>query len=269
MLIITWLRHIRDLLSHLATFKDKHGQASIDELNSLVTTHTVIIAHTEDESVKRNGTDIDLANGIFRIVFREGGLGVNTYDACADIAGTVNKASLAAASKQGGGEEPALGFQARSDIRTEWDAKLPELQKGFQDVLATSVFTLSPNFEENAAKLFAYEKAHRKPGVGRGYDKCELRDDWRNRIGEFTFQYFDDGLRALKWKNFDSDDMLQEGFKDAVEKNEIALKVVDELPEGKSYNTSVIEGGVLVMKTTPSAWAVNVGDAMTNVVDIL
>ena len=260
---------MEDLLSHLSTFKDKHGQAGIDELNSLVTSHSVIIAHTEDEAINGNGTDIDLASGVFRIVFRTGGLGVNTNNACADIAGTLNKASLAATAKESGGEEPALGFQAKSDIRTNWDAKLPELQKGFQELLAAPVFTLTPNFEENATKLLAYEKKHRKPGVGAGYDTCELRDDWRDRIGEFTEVYFSDGLYKLKDKGFGSDDMLQDGFKEAVEKNEIALKVVDELEGGKSYNTATIEGGVLVIKVTPKSWAVNVTDALADVIDIL
>ncbi len=65
--------------------------------------------------------------------------------------------------------------------------------------------------------------------------------------------------------------MLQEGFKEMVEKNEIGLRVVDKLGEkgGRTFNESVIEGGVCYMQTTPQYWTTNVRDASKGIIDLL
>ena len=59
--------------------------------------------------------------------------------------------------------------------------------------------------------------------------------------------YFEGAEYILKYQKFGEDDMLQEGFNEAVEKGEIAIRIVDKLNAG-SYNESVIEDGVLYLQ---------------------
>lgn len=62
--------------------------------------------------------------------------------------------------------------------------------------------------------------------------------------------------------------MLQEGFREAVERNEIAVRVVEKL-ERRTYNECAVEGGVVVLKTVPVYWGTNVGQAGEGVMDLL
>ena len=245
-------------IENLERYLAKHGQGGADELNRVAHMHAIILAHTDRSDVGYSGTEI--VDGIFRIVFTSGNLGVNIYDSSEDILGAVNKAGQAAADAAPGGASSALDFQAKSNIASEWDAKVSSLQEDFKKILDAPVITLSPNFEENAAKLTAFQKANPKDH--------DLRDDWKARIGEHTYEYFDEGRKHLRAKDFDTDDMMQDGFKDTVEKMEISLTVV-EWSESETYNDLKVENGVLVIKVTNKYWAVNVGDPFTKIVDVL
>lgn len=244
------------LIEHLSKFKDQHGEMGINELNAVASAHTVIIAPTEDPAITRSGTDITA--GALRIVFRPGNLGTNIGDAAANLSVTVNKAGLA---NSIGDAESALDFQARSDIARNWDAKLPQLIQSFQEALGLPVFTLSPNFEANAAKLAAWDKTHRK-------GTYPLRNDWLQRFGEHTYGYFEGAFEMLKYRKFDEDDMLKEGFAEAIEKNELSLQVVDSLKRRSCNEAEVVEG-VLVMKTVPESWTSNISDVLEDVIDLL
>ena len=205
-------------------------------------------------------------DGVFRIVFKDGNLSTNVNSACDNINGAVNKGGLAQANAAPGGATSALDFEARSDIAKQWDEKAPALQTEFQSILKAPVFTLSPNFEQNATKLLAWEQIH-PPGSSRSSDD-ELRNDWRGRIGEMTFWYFEGAKSRLEEKNFASDDMLQEGFKEVVDKNEIALRVVVKLTKG-TRNELVFENGVAVIQTVPGQWTVNHRDPFEDIVNLL
>ena len=173
-----------------------------------------------------------------------------------DIAGAVNAAGLAS-----GASTSPLDFIAQSNIRRVWDPRAAELQSQFGSILACPVMTLTPNFERNAAALEKFDKAKEKTNY-------PLREDWLARIGEYTLGYFEGVKDMLEYKGFDKDDMLQEGFKDVVEKNEIELRVVEKLVKG-SYNEVIVENGVLVIQTTPESWTANMGDAAENILDVL
>ena len=96
----------------------------------------------------------------------------------------------------------------------------------------------------------------------------QWQKDWRARIGEWTIRYFEACRDYLLEAGFDDDEMLREGFKDAVENNEIQLRVVDKLVKG-TYNEVVIENGVLVIQTLPKWWATNHRDPIRSLVDML
>ena len=241
-------------------------------------THTLIIAHINgdeaDPATPRNGCDI--VDGVFRIVFKDCNLDTNISFACERINDAIARAddlaTQAYAAGQPGAAVSALNFEDRSDIARNWDAKLPALQAEFQDILKAPVFTLSPNFEHNAAKLLAWEKAHPRDRTGAS-SSAELRDDWRGQMGESTFKYFEDAKTRLIDENFGTDDLLQEGFGDAIDKNEIALRVVDSLSKDAiSSNSScelLIENGVAIIQTIPTSWTVNCHHAFENIVGML
>lgn len=81
-------------------------------------------------------------------------------------------------------------------------------------------------------------------------------------------EYFDGFVSQLNWQKFEDDDMLQEGFKEAVDKNEVALRIVDKLQQG-SYCEAVVEDGILWLQSTPTRWGTNISNAAENLVDKL
>ena len=80
--------------------------------------------------------------------------------------------------------------------------------------------------------------------------------------------YFNAVYKAVDQLGFGKDEMLQEGLKDAMEKNEIQLRVVDKLAQGY-YNEVIFENGVLIVQTTPPMWTTNIGDCAMKLVDLL
>ena len=232
---------------------EDYGDEGKAELNQLAYSHTILIAPTSDPKITYSSCDI--VDGSLRNVFAKSCLGTNVLDATSDIASAINIASSAA------GATSPLDFIARSNIKRVWDPKADELQSQFCTILACPVITLTPNFERNAAALERFDKANKKT-------KYPLREDWLSRIGEWTLEYFEGAKDTLEYKGFDKDDMLQEGFKDVIEKNEIELRVVEKLVKG-SYNEVVVENGVLIIQTLPETWMANIGDAAENILDVL
>ncbi len=130
-------------------------------------------------------------------------------------------------------------------------------------MLAAPVITLQPNFEYNFAKIAAH--------IATGKQDSTFPREWQKNIGKSTLSYFAAFAENLEEGGFGKDEMLQEGFKEMVEKNEIGLRVVDKLGEkgGRTFNESVIEGGVCYMQTTPQYWTTNVRDASKGIIDLL
>ena len=83
-----------------------------------------------------------------------------------------------------------------------------------------------------------------------------------------TLEYFKYLVDQLESQGFAKDEMLQEGYQEVVDKNEIGLRVVDKLQKG-TYNECVFENGVLYMQTTPEYWTSNMRDAGAKIVDML
>ena len=157
-----------------------------------------------------------------------------------------------------------LDFNAKRSIRDDYDAKIEAVSDKIKEILALQVLTLVPNFETNFATITASEiKAKKARGQGALWDR-----EWQKHIGALTLQYFSEFADQLEYLGFGNDDMLQEGFKEGVEKNEIALRVVEKLERG-TYNECAVEEGVVVLKTTPGYWGTNVGQAGEGLMELL
>lgn len=77
-----------------------------------------------------------------------------------------------------------------------------------------------------------------------------LSREWQKSLGRFTLDYFHHFVEVMEAKGYGDDEMVQEGINDVVEKNQLALRVLDTLATGKGYNEHVIENGVLYIQTT-------------------
>ena len=157
-----------------------------------------------------------------------------------------------------------LDFNAKRSMREDYDAKIEAVSERIKKILALQVLTLVPNFETNFAAITASEIKARKDGGQSGlWDR-----EWQKHIGALTLQYFSEFAEHLEYVGFGKDDMLQEGFEEVIEKNEIALRVVETLERG-TYNECAVDEGVVVLKTTPGYWGTNVRQAGEGLMDLL
>ena len=190
----------------------------------------------------------DVLDGKLRILFREKNLGTNLDYCCNEE--HLTKALTAAPS------DAPLNFLTRNGIRTEYDPKIAETRKKIADLLGKSedAITLTPNFEANFAKLTGNK---------------DVRDDWQNNLGNFTFLYFDAVPWSLKNMNVADDEMVREGVLEAVSTNEYSFRIVDKLQGDSSYCECVIEDGILFLQTTPSSFGTNVDYVAQKLMDLL
>ena len=131
-----------------------------------------------------------------------------------------------------------LDFNAKRSMREDYDAKIEAVSERIKKILALQVLTLVPNFETNFAAITASEIKARKDGGQSGlWDR-----EWQKHIGALTLQYFSEFAEHLEYVGFGKDDMLQEGFKEVIEKNEIALRVVETLERGRIMSVRLTRG---------------------------
>ena len=115
-----------------------------------------------------------------------------------------------------------------------------------------------PNFDSLYAALLAESQ---KPGN-------KLYKKWQDQLGPFVLSYFDSVRNHLTYNKFASDDMLQEGFTEVVDKGVIEVRLVDKLKYA-NYCEVVVEDGKLYVQTTLEKYGSNINDAATKIVDQL
>jgi len=245
-------KYITDTITNLEEFLRKYGEDGKVELNTLASSHSVTLVPSE--SVHYSGCDV--ASGSLRILFNEKYLGTNIQQATFEIGAAVNKAGALAAASAGA---IPLSFDARNSIKNEYEAKIGEVQAKVTKLLALPFVTFTPNFEHNYTEVAKFEKEAGSNSVPR---------DWQKRFGAHIFGYFEGFVNTLDFIGFGKDDMLQEGFQEAIEKNEISLRIVDKLVKG-TYNEVIIENGVLVIQTVPKYWNANIRDPANGLVALL
>ncbi|KAI1644978.1 uncharacterized protein F4817DRAFT_345192 [Daldinia loculata] len=140
-----------------------------------------------------------------------------------------------------------LPLALRKNIRDEWDNKKFDLEQKLSDTLTTSwTVDVNPN------QLYAYaEEGYAKESIG----SCiaEYINGAIYRLKEFKDNAGEDGLKELNTICYahvitiDLDELLREGFHEAVEKGEIAFRIVDTL-KYDSYCECEIEDGILYLQ---------------------
>ena len=198
-------------------------------------------------------TGCDIANGMLRILFTKDYLGTNVNDNLDKLSEAVNQAGTSP-------DDPSLDFNARSGIKNEYEPKVGPVKAKWQKILALDNIDLDPNFEANYAAIAAYTKNGRQDN--------SYPQEWQKSLGRFSLEYFSAFIEVMENRGFGDDEMVQEGFKEAVEQNKVVLRIVDNLNKGH-YNEPVIEDGVLCIQTTAEFWATNVGDPAYELMDLL
>lgn len=80
--------------------------------------------------------------------------------------------------------------------------------------------------------------------------------------------FFDGVILIVDWQKFHSDNVLREGFNEAVSKGIIAFSLFDNLNYANSCKV-VVKYGTLFIQSTPEHYGVNIGDTAQRLIDQL
>lgn len=244
-------RYVSGALASLEQYVKDYGADGKSELNTLASSHTITMDVTSKPGIRY--TACEIVGGVLRILFVKDMLGHNISDSLSNLLQAINQAGISS-------DGASLDFNARSSVKTDYEPKIGAVQARFHTVLATPTFDIEPNFEHNYAALLAYNKNNKSPQFG--------HRDWQKKLGQVTLLYFSAFVETMENKGWGDDEMVQEGIKEAVEKNQIALRIVDKLTR-KHYNECVIGHGVLYIQMTAEYWGTNISDPAKDLMDIL
>lgn len=247
--------YVDGAIYQLKYFAQNYGDDGKQELNNLAYKHELNMMYDDKKKYSYCGPAV--IDGQLVILFSEKQLGTNASYAFenAPLQKALNEAP---APPSVNGAASQMSYAARTDIKKNYDPNVEDIRKKIADMVKMPDLKLEPNFESNFEMLKKNAKA------------AGIREDWESRIGDFFLKYFD-GLRyTLEWKKFGEDDMLHEGFQEAVSKGEVHIKVVEKLETGKSnYNECVIKDSILYLQTTPKTWDSNINDSAAHIIDML
>lgn len=238
----------------ISDYIEQFGADGKSELNTLATSHTMTLEQTTNPKISYSGCEI--SGGMLRLVFPDKYLGSNINTVCAELATAVNNAGMSS-NPEGGA---ALDFNAKNGIKKDYEPEIGNVKAKIQSILSLPMLELHPNFERNFAAIAAYTASGKQPTT---YPR-----EWQKKLGFHTFKYFESLVSSLEEQGFAKDDMLQEGYQETADKNEIGLRIVDKLQKG-TYNECVFENGVMYIQTTPQYWTSNIRDAGAKIVDLL
>ena len=247
-----FLRYVEGAIYQLKYLTERYGDELKAEINDLSHARVLTLDLEETTPPRFSYGGCDVQDGKLRILFVEQNLGTN-IDYC------LQENTLFAALNAAPSDKP-LSFYARENIRTEYDAKIGEAKQQIAEQLGKKddEITLNPNFADVFAKLDA---ASKQKG-------SSLREDWQKTIGDFVQRYFAALAYQMKYIKVGEDDMVQEGFLEAVSTNEFAFRVVDQL-KYDSYGEVVIEDGVLYLQCKPDTFGTNIDYSCSKLMDQL
>ncbi|KAK1770102.1 hypothetical protein QBC33DRAFT_312241 [Phialemonium atrogriseum] len=228
------------------------GDSLKAEINTICSAHVLSMDVDDSEPKRFSYGGCDVADGKLRLLFRPDALGTNIDYACQ---GDQLFPALNAAP---GPEGQALSFLARMAVRQDYDGKIEDCRKQVADMTGNADFKLDAKFEDVFAKL---QDASKVASGG-------VREGWQERLGSVALGYFEALAYRMKYLKVAEDEMVREGFNEAVEKGEAALRIVDKLTYD-SYCECVIEDGVLYLQTTPQNFGTNIDNAAQNLMDLL
>ncbi|EFQ31760.1 uncharacterized protein GLRG_06735 [Colletotrichum graminicola M1.001] len=242
-------QYVSSAISNLKTFASTYGDDGKAELNSICHARSLLLDLDDrpDKSARVTYCGVLVREGgKLAIVFSEGKLGTNA-DYAVDGPGLLKALNDAPPAP---GSDNAMSYAARTSIE--------ETRKKLADMLERPDVVLVPNFEANFARL---REAAKKKG-------SEVRDDWEGNLGGFTRMYFEGLEYQMAYQKFGDDDLLREGFNEAVEKGEFHFRIVDKMAYG-TYGEVVVEDGTIYVQTRAHHFGSNVNYAAEKILDQL
>jgi len=218
----------------------------IQEINSVAHTHilTIDLDETISEDKAFAYCGVDIHEGKIRLLFAATAFGSNP-DHCFDN-GRLLKALQNAPPPPGGGGSPEFSFEARTSIAQDWEPRWRAVRDRLAGIVGKDDISLEPNFEDTYAKLQAERK---RAGT-------VLGEDWEKWLGRYTFSYFDTLVSLMPGfpDDFEQDEMLKEGFVEAVSTGRIVFRIVDKLVnDSRQMCECQLEDGVLYLQVSCTA----------------
>ncbi|KAI2627554.1 hypothetical protein GGR54DRAFT_589476 [Hypoxylon sp. NC1633] len=210
-----------------------------------------------DDAKRFSYCGADIHDGKLRILFAPGYLGTNIDDAL-ERPVLLKALNAAPPAPEGDSAALALSFAARLNIRDEYEPEAERIRSQIAQILAKPDIKLNPNFDDTFARLTEDSRAK----------ETELRSDWDSVLGSFTKLYWEGLANQLKYQKFDEDDLLQEGFHEAVDKGEITFRIVDKL-KYSSYCECEVEEGILYLQCPSKYWGTNIDSVAQGLIDRL
>jgi hypothetical protein len=171
----------------------------------------------------------DVKDGKLRILFREKRFGINVHSAVYSIKDAVN------AAPQPAGSSPRMSFTARQSVKQKYDSRIEEVRLRVAAILGVPSIEFTPNFEQIFQELKERERTARISPI------------WEEWLGGIGFNYFKDAFLDTVERRFANDEILCEGFQEAVYRNEVSLRIVKKLVRRNQFE-AVIEDGVLYIQ---------------------
>ena len=219
------------------------------EINKLASEHVMTLE--VDDQKRFNYCGSVISDSKWRLVFLPNRLSHNLRDAA-------NEENITKALNEAGKTAGGVSFVSRQNIEKDYEPFIADVSSSIEGILGKPL-KLEPNFDENFAKVL---QESQKP-------KTDLARHWEKAFGKFTIGYFKGLQSQLEWQKFKGDDMLTEGFFDAVDKETVVIRIVDKLEGANRRNEAVIKDGVLYIQTTAGQWGVNANDAANKLTDML
>ncbi|KAK5999035.1 hypothetical protein PT974_01422 [Cladobotryum mycophilum] len=218
--------YIEGALYHIKHLIDRQGDQVLEEINAICFDHSITIDLDVEGSFPYCGCSVS-SSGQLVILFAEGQFGTLTLDAL-----ELEKLEAALNSAPTPSRIP-MSYYARISISKDYQATIEDVRKRLDEILQTEM-RLEPCFEETFAKLKA------DPDSPSG---------WERNLGSFVKMYMEALTKTLQYLHFGEDDMLREGFVEAVSKATVVFRIVDEgQMRHQSYNECALEDGVLYLQ---------------------
>lgn len=230
-----FVSYFEGAIKKLTAFEEYHGEAGIQELNAICYAHVITIDHDEETAKRISYCGCDVVDGKLRIVFQAGEMGTNMYGPFEDR--PLEDGLTLAAAPPGA----TMSYAARANIRLDYDRKIEETRKKIAAILQKPDVKLVPNFEATFEKLVVESQRR----------KNQLPRTWQREMGDNMRKWFEGVAHQLKRQNFGDDELLREGFHDAVDKGVIAFRIVDEIADDQDCGCA-IEDGVLYLQVSSS-----------------
>jgi len=173
-----------------------------------------------------NYCGVDFESSILRILFHPNNLGTNLDQAGENLEIAISKAPQPEGA-------PSLSFVARHSAKKDWDTEIIPILEACQKLLQNPKLKFEPGFNEQG-KILKGAK--------------DVRDDWERNLGAFTKSYYESFKDELEREKFGEDEMLREGFQEAVPEGVIKFRVVEKLKGESGYNEIVLEDGALIIQ---------------------